>query len=130
MTEGEGGEKSSIWRDVIYECPLNANLKLVSTRVVLCFDTYFNCLSSKLNFKFFVTNFHSQVTLTDMECEVCQSIGKSERIERRDICMSTESRKCSTDVEGRWIKMCGKIDNRLQQLNIREPRTDDSTLVD
>ena len=55
------------------------------------------------------------MTLIDTECEVCQPVDKAERVQSRQICMSTESRKCSsTDVEGRWVKMCRKIDARCQ----------------
>ena len=65
----------------------------------------------------------SQVTLTDEDCEVCHPVGKSERVESRQICLSIESRKCSNDVDGKWVKMCRKIDGRKPMLiGAREPR--------
>jgi hypothetical protein len=68
---------------------------------------------------------NKQVTLRDEECEVCRSIGKAENIESRPICMSTESRKCSNDVEGKWIKLCRKIDDRKPMvIQTREPRNE------
>ncbi len=68
---------------------------------------------------------NKQVTLRDEECEVCRSIGKAENIESRPICMSTESRKCSNDVEGKWIKLCRKIDDRKPMvIHTREPRNE------
>ena len=68
--------------------------------------------------------------MRDEECEVCQPIGKGENIESRPICMTTESRRCSNDVEGKWIKFCRKIDDKKPMVvQSREPRNDDEATV-